>query len=394
MRRKGFISLPVTLLLSLGGTAQAVAAPDHPSGPPGLTVCGAVPIGQARCFAHTVGSFRPRTTPTPVGYSPSDLQDAYSLRSASSRAGSGQLVAIVDAYDDPNAESDLNTYRSYFGLPPCTSANGCFRKVDQNGGTNYPKVDPTWALEISLDVQMVSAICPNCHILVVEATTNLFTDLGAAENEAALLGANVISNSFGGTEFSQETTEAAYNHPGVAITASTGDAGFGTWYPSVSPYVTAVGGTTLTKSSGARGWTETVWSGAGSGCSTYESQPSWQAANQSISGVCAKRAVADVAFVADPATGVSAYDSFQWKGQAGWWLFGGTSVGSPAIAAIYALAGNAERIAYGSFPYSHTNSLFDVTSGSNGVCGNILCTGVTGWDGPTGLGSPNGTGAF
>jgi subtilase family serine protease len=324
---------------------------------------------------------------TPSGYTPADLQSAYNLSTA---GGAGQTIAIVDAFDDPNAESDLAVYRAQFGLPPCTTANGCFRKIDQNGGSNYPRGDKGWAEEISLDLDMASAICPNCNLLLVEAKTNSFTNLAAAVNQAAAQGANVISNSYGGGEFSGETSsEASFNHPGVMITVSSGDAGYGVEFPAASRYVTAVGGTRLVRASNARGWTETVWSGAGSGCSAYITKPSWQ-----TDAGCSRRTVADVSAIADPNTGVAVYDTFRIRG-GGWLVFGGTSVSAPIIGGVYAPAGNGSSITYGSFSYSHTGSLFDVTSGSNGSCGgSYLCTGVVGFDGPTGNGTPNGTGAF
>jgi subtilase family serine protease len=325
---------------------------------------------------------------SPSGYSPVDLRTAYSL--PSSTAGSGQTVAIVDAFDDPNAESDLGVYRSQFGIAACTTANGCFRKVDQSGGSNYPRGDRGWAEEISLDLDMVSAVCPNCHILLVEATTNSFANLSAAEDEAAKLGATEISNSWGGGEYSSEVSDQShFNHPGIAITASSADSGYGVQFPAASQYVTAVGGTTLSKSRTGT-FSETVWSGAGSGCSAFIPQQSWQTA-LGLSG-CGNRIVADVAADADPNTGVSVYDTFH---QSGWLVFGGTSVSSPIIASVYALAGNATTVTCGSYPYSHTSSLHDVTSGSNGTCSPAyLCTGEVGYDGPTGLGTPNGTGAF
>ncbi|HCI80947.1 MAG TPA: peptidase S8, partial [Ktedonobacter sp.] len=243
-----------------------------------------------------------------------------------------------------------------------------------------------------LDLDMVSAICPNCHILLVEASSASLTNLGAAVNEAAKLGATEISNSYGGGESSSDTSydTTYYNHPGIAITASAGDSGYGAQYPAASQYVTAVGGTSLTKASNARGWSETVWSGTGSGCSSYDPKPSWQ----TDSG-CSHRTVGDVSAVADPNTGVAVYDSYVYQGASGWLVFGGTSVASPIIASVYALAGNATSVTYGSYSYSHTSSLNDVTSGSNGSCGGTyLCTGEPGYDGPTGNGTPNGTGAF
>jgi len=341
-----------------------------------------VPVGFARCHARVVAT----AGGVPSGLNPADLQSAYKLPSAT--AGGGQTVAIVDAYDDPNVESDLGVYRAQFGLPACTTANGCFRKVDQNGGTRYPRGNTGWAQEISLDVDMVSAACANCHILLVEASSNSFANLAAAVDRAAALGANEISNSYGGNEYANEVSDQShYNHTGIAITASTGDSGYGVQFPAASRYVTAVGGTSLTRASDARGWSETAWSGAGSGCSAYVAKPSWQ----SDPG-CGNRALADVSAVADPNTGVSVYDSYR---TSGWLVFGGTSVASPLIASVYALAGNAGTVVSGSYPYTHPSGLFDVTSGSNGTCGgSYLCTAGTGYDGPTGLGTPNGGSGF
>ncbi|MHB8573796.1 MAG: S53 family peptidase [Dehalococcoidia bacterium] len=390
MKRIWFAGL-VLACLSLTGLTGASAQGGPPPGVQNYAhVCpGPEAPGNARCHALVrtdVHGVNPNTS-APSGYFPADLQGAYSLPSTT--AGTGQTVAIVDAYDDPKAESDLGVYRSQWGLSACTTSNGCFRKVNQTGGTKYPRGNTGWAEEISLDLDMVSAICPNCHILLVEATSNSFANLAAAVDEAAALGANAISNSYGGSEYSTEVTDQShYNHPGVAITASSGDNGYGVEFPAASQYVTAVGGTTLAAAANTRGWSETAWSGAGSGCSAYISKPSWQ-----VDTGCSKRTVADVAADADPNTGVAVYDSDLRKG--GWLVFGGTSVASPIIASVYALAGNAGSVTYGSYPYSHTSSLFDVTSGSNGSCGgSYLCTGVKGYDGPTGLGTPNGSGGF
>lgn len=352
-------------------------------------VCGIAPAGSARCHSHVRvdPTGNPAATAGPTGYNPADLIAAYNLPAT---GGVGQTIAIVDAFDDPNAESDLAVYRSTFGLPPCTTANGCFRKVNQNGGTKLPRANVGWAEEISLDLDMASAICPSCKILLVEATTNSFANLAAAVDTAASLGANVISNSYGGAEFSTEVTaEAHFNHPGIAITVSSGDNGFGVEFPAASQYVTAVGGTSLLRAANARGFTETVWSGAGSGCSAFITKPAWQ-----TDAGCARRTVADVAAVADPNTGVSVYDTYRVPGGGGWLVFGGTSVAAPVVAAVYALAGNASVLNHAQSVYTNAASLFDVTSGSNGACGSYLCTGVAGYDGPTGNGTPNGTGAF
>ena len=351
-------------------------------------VCPGAEVGSARCHAwvRVDGSGAPMVTAAPNGYGPADLQSAYALAGLS---GTG-TIAIVDAYDDPKAEADLGVYRSQYGLSACTTANGCFRKVGQTGGA-VPKSNASWSQEISLDLDMASAICPSCKILLVEATSNSFANLSAAVDEAAALGANAISNSYGGAEYSGEVTDQShYNHPGIAITVSSGDNGYGVEFPAASQYVTAVGGTHLVRSSTTRGWTETVWSGAGSGCSAYITKPTWQ-----LDTGCTKRTVADVSAIADPNTGVAVYDSYAYRGSSGWMVFGGTSVSAPIIASVYVLAGNTGTITYGSYPYSHTSSLNDVTSGSNGSCGGTyLCTGMAGYDGPTGNGTPNGTTGF
>jgi subtilase family serine protease len=357
-------------------------------------VCPAADVGAARCHAwvRIDDNGDPLATAgTPSGYAPADLQAAYKLAAASGSNGFGQTIAIVDAMDDPNAATDLAVYRTKFNLSACTTANGCFRKVDQTGGTHYPRADAGWSEEISLDLDMASAICPNCHILLVEATSSSFANLGAAVDQAAHLGANVISNSYGGSEYSTETTDQAhFNHSGIAITVSSGDAGYGVEFPASSQYVTAVGGTSLTQSSNSRGFTETAWVDAGSGCSKYITKPSWQ---RDIG--CAKRTVADVSAVADPNTGVAVYDTYGIKHGGGWLVFGGTSVAAPLVGAIYALAGNEGSFNYGSFSYTNLGSIFDITSGTNGRCaGSYLCTAVTGYDGPTGNGTPNGVTSF
>jgi subtilase family serine protease len=345
-------------------------------------------------------------SPTTVGYGPSDLRSAYHLNGTS---GAGRTVAIVDAMDDPNAESDLAAYRSAYGLPACTTANGCFHKVNQSGHASpLPAGDYGWAEEISLDLDMVSAACPGCHILLVEADSSNAPDLMKAEDAAAATpGVVSVSDSWGGPEDNTIGSDDPHlHHPGVAITASSGDSGYGVSWPASNPYVTAVGGTSLSKASNSRGWTETAWSGAGSGCSAYEAKPSWQ----HDSG-CAKRSVTDVSAVADPNTGVAVHDTYNncgggllcdtelqlglAQGADGWVQVGGTSAASPIIASVYALAGNTAQVVDGSYPYSHTSALNDVTSGNNGSCGgSYLCTAKPGYDGPTGLGTPNGTGGF
>jgi len=345
--------------------------------------------------AITPNSVSPNATPS--GYGPSSLQAAYAL--PSSTAGAGQTVGIVDAYDDPNAESDLAAYRTQYGLPACTTANGCFKKVNQSGSTTgLPTADTGWAGEISLDLDMVSAVCPNCHILLVEATSSTMANLGASVNRAVTMGAKFVSNSYGGAEDGTENSEDAsyFNHPGVAITASSGDSDYdGGSYPATSKYVTAVGGTSLNTATNARGWTEKVWNttsyteGAGSGCSKYVAKPAFQ---NGISTGCSLRAEADVSAVADPATGLAVYQTY---GGSGWAVYGGTSAASPIVASVYALAGTpGSTDVPNTYPYAHTANLNDVTTGSNGTCGAPLCTAGAGWDGPTGLGTPNGVAAF
>ncbi|WP_129308917.1 putative Ig domain-containing protein [Streptomyces sp. L2] len=363
-------------------------------------LCATAEPGHASCFAQRrtdikqhLASALAAAAATPSGLSPANLHDAYKLPST---GGSGMTVAIVDAYNDPNAESDLATYRSTYGLSSCTKANGCFKQVSQTGSTtNLPTNDSGWAGEEALDLDMVSATCPNCHIVLVEADSANDTDLGIAENQAVSQGAKIVSNSWGGDEASSQTSEDQqyFNHPGVAITVSAGDSAYGAEYPATSQYVTAVGGTALSTASNSRGWSESVWhtnstEGTGSGCSAYDPKPSWQTDTG-----CSKRMEADVSAVADPATGVAVYDTY---GGSGWAVYGGTSASAPLVAGVYALAGTPGSSDYpAKYPYAHTSNLFDVTSGNNGSCStSYFCTARTGYDGPTGWGTPNGTAAF
>lgn len=391
MRRFLVPFIALSGLAAAGSTA--IAAPSSS----GVThannrVCSAAPSGIAACFAvrhdtYVNGRPTPNAGASVSGYGPGDLLDAYKLAIAST-GGGGRTVAIVDAYDLPTAESDVNTYRSQFGLPPFNAGGPTFTKINQDGGSTPPAVDAGWGQEIALDTDMVSAICPHCNILLVEANSASFADLGTAVNRAAsTAGVVAISNSYGGSDSS---AQQAYNHSNVAITASTGDNGYGVESPASYPTVTAVGGTSLTKSSTSRGWSEAAWSGAGSGCSRYNAKPAFQ---KGVNTQCSTRAIADVSAVADPNTGVAVYDSTPYQGTYGWMKFGGTSVSSPIIASVYALADTGFGPAT---PYGHAGALFDVTSGRNGRCGRtpVLCTAGTGWDGPTGLGTPNGTGAF
>ncbi|WP_241968356.1 S53 family peptidase [Streptomyces sp. ICBB 8177] len=406
--RRSTLSLTAVAGLALAGLAAAPQAGAQPANAArtthgvstvrscavprqaGWAACDALKVTGGAVAAHASGVSPFASAPS--GYGPSDLRSAYNLPS---NGGSGQTVAIVDAYDNPNAEKDMAAYRSQFGLPACTSASGCFKKVGQTGGS-VPSADAGWAEEESLDVDMVSAVAPNAHIILVEAKSASMANLGAAVNEAVKLGAKYVSNSYGGGESSSDTSydSSYFDHPGVAVTASAGDGGYGAEYPAASRYVTSVGGTALSKASNTRGWSESVWNtspgeGTGSGCSAYDAKPSWQKDTG-----CSKRTIADVSAVADPATGVAVYDTY--GGDPGWEVFGGTSASSPIIASVYADAGTpSSGSTPASFPYSHTSSLNDVTSGSNGSCGgSYLCTAKTGYDGPTGLGTPNGLTAF
>jgi len=343
--------------------------------------------GFARCHAHLVmnETGQVMAAVTPSGFSPADLRSAYNITGT---GASSTVIAIVDAFGYPNAERDLGTYRSQFGLPACTTANGCFRKVNQRGVQgSYPATNTGWSQETALDLDMASAMCPGCSILLVEADSASFQNLATAVNTAAAMGAHAISNSYGGSESGSSSFEPFYNYAGIAVTVSSGDSGFGVEFPASSPHVTAVGGTSLVRSSNSRGWSETAWSGAGSGCSALYAKPTWQ----TDSG-CARRTVADVSAVADPNTGVAVFGPANSRTSA-WLVFGGTSVAAPLIAGIYGVNGTA--VNHGNDPYRHLSSINDVTSGSNGSCGgSYLCTAKVGFDGPTGLGTPKGMAAF
>ena len=343
--------------------------------------------GFFRCFARArFGAALPRPLDTVPGYGPPDLQSAYNLDVATSVDAT---IALVEAYGYANLESDLATYRAQFGLPACTVASGCLTIVNQEGATSpLPGPPPTnddWTQEGALDVQMASAACPSCKLLVVEADNDTGSGLYEANAVAASHGASVISNSWGTPEarFGGDLPESYFDHAGIAIFASTGDEGFedggaGTNYPASSAYVFGVGGTTLVRDATAlRGWTEAAWSFGGAGCSTAVSTPSWQVIDH-----CSKRAISDLAAIGDPALGVAVYN----QAAGGWGVVGGTSAASPLVAAMFAQTGNAAATPQ----YAYTHSFFDVTSGGDGSCGDVLCQARVGWDGPTGNGTPNG----
>jgi hypothetical protein len=394
-----------------GLAAFSIAGPARPDVTPAAraaatpavrAACPAVPAGHARCLVEL--ETRPgaiqlpraaRAAAGPSGWGAKTLEAAYRLPVS---RGHGQTVAVVEAYRTPRLAAYVNAYRAHYGLPACTVASGCLRQVNQAGKASPlpPSALGTgWDLEATLDADMVSAACPRCKILVVEAGSTAYADLAAAEDTAARLGAQVISNSYGSRETGAGLAYAkAYDHPGHAIVASSGDLGFtAASFPADLATVTAVGGTELDRADSRRGWRETVWNdggASGSGCSAYVAKPAWQHDHD-----CGMRTVADVSALA---WNVAVYEA----DYSGWLTVGGTSAAAPLIAGVYALAGNATTIRPG-YEYQHPRSLFDVTIGGNNalgtsggaVCGHTyLCVARKGYDAPTGLGTPDGTGAF
>lgn len=404
-----------------------------------------------RLVSDEVGPQSERKTPVVGSLGPGSLLTAYGLSGAT--PPSTQTIALVDAYDDANAEADLAVFDSRFGLPSCTEANGCFRKVNQKGQTSPLPAssgaeERGWAQEIATDVEVAHGVCQSCRILLVEANSNANGDLYAAEQTAVALGATEISDSWGGQE--PKADNSAFNHPGVVITASSGDEGYLDWltgepskaaqYPASSPHVVGVGGTRLLLNAESGAWEgETVWNdggfngleleGAGAGgggCSTRFAATSWQQSvpDWSSVGCGGMRAVADVSADADPYTGVAVYDSTETpEGEKGWAMIGGTSVASPIVASVFALAGGSHGVAYPSQTLyenlvADPASLHDVTLGSNGEClkrpskrtgsstceaseeasrscaGEAICIAAAGYDGPSGVGTPNGIDAF
>ncbi len=333
----------------------------------------------------------------PAGYGPAQLHAAYGTPTT---AADPPTVAVVTAYDHPRIKSDLDVYNATFGLPAfpsCTSTvtTGCFFKVNQRGTTTgFPRTHAGWALETALDVETLHQTCQNCKLILVEATTSSYTNLMTAVDTAVRLGATIVSGSWGSTEFASQTKyDARFNKPGVAFVFAAGDSGYGVSYPASSPYVTAVGGTTLRLNADGTRASETVWANTGSGCSRYEPKPAWQ-----TDTLCSNRTTTDVAALGDPATGAAIYSSVRYGGVKGWFKVGGTSLAAPLIAGIYALNGKVPADAVGgSLPYAQGNAsnLYDITTGSNGSYASAyLCTGLLGYDGPTGLGVPSGITAF
>ncbi|HEY0393228.1 MAG TPA: S8 family serine peptidase [Candidatus Elarobacter sp.] len=285
------------------------------------------------------------------GLHPADLQSAYALPSAT--AGHGQTVGIVVAFDDPNLESDLGVYRKTFGLAPCTTANGCFKKIKPSGLLAALLAgNQGWGQETSLDVDVVSAVCPNCKIVVVEAVSDAPAALLAAAKTAVAHGATVVSNSYSLNEYAGES-DAAYAL-GVPFVFGAGDAGAGAQWPASSSHVIAVGGTSLHRNDSTRGWSESLWSGTGGGCSAHVAKPAWQS-----DSVCAGRTSNDIAAFADPDPGFAVYDSYLGT-KPGWRTYGGTSVAAPIVAGAIALGGNGQSLLDAAYIYEHGDALNDV----------------------------------
>ncbi len=397
--------LRLLLTLAIGAVAvSGFTSAGQPSRPPATasqgshlddqvrTACEAVTTpGRARCFARYVAprpGQRRAGAKAPQGFRPADLHNAYGLPAT---GGAGHTVAVIGAFDDPRVASDLTTFRARFGLPPCTKATGCLRVVNQRGQTSpLPQPDVDWATEISLDLDMVSASCPSCALMLVEADSANISDLGTGVDSAVRLGADVVSNSYGIAENNGVLPLAHYyQHPGVAIVAATGDYGFGpASFPAVLPSVIAVGGTSLSRSGSS--WRSHAWSGSGSGCSAYVPKPAWQHDSH-----CTMRVVADVSAVADPGTGPAFYDSYGYVPANGWMVGGGTSAAAPLIAGMIGSTPHPDRVSSSSYLYGHRSGFRDVIGGSNGFCGgDYLCTARPGYDAPTGLGSPYGLGGL
>ena len=378
----GAVSALIVLGLASAANAQQVQKEGSVYYKP---VCGAPASSDSvRCESLIItdakGNPLVSAKPPVGGITPPDLYSAYKVKA---QGQASTIIAIVDAGGYPSAESDMAAYRAEFGLPACTTDNGCFKQLNQKGGTKLPPPDGDWPVEQALDLDMASAMCPNCTIYLIEGNTASFKALGTAEDTAATLGAHVISNSYCGTEGKFDKKIAPYyDHSGVAITAAAGDDGYGMCAPADIPTVIAVGGTFLRTDTNKRGWTETVWNGTGSGCSTVFKKPKWQ----TDSG-CAMRTNNDVAADASTSSAVAIYYNGAWG------EVGGTSVATPLIGGIF--GANGGKVNAASTIYAHTKNLFDVITGSNGSCTPAyLCNGEVGYDGPTGNGTPNGDKAF
>jgi len=362
-------------------------------------VCSAPAAGDVACLAKVYGyasdghvAPAARTASLPTGLNPVQLRSAYQIPAAT-----GGRVAVIGAYDNPNAKADLDAYSQTFGLaklPNCTNSSqaSCFAKYDQRGGTFYPTRNRGWAFETALDVETVHAACPTCRIDLIEANTASIANLTTAVDRAVALGSKVISLSWGASEFGNETAyDPHFANAGVTFVSATGDWGYGAVWPAASSQVIGVGGTTLALNADGSRYAETAWSGGGSGCSLFESKPAWQHDTG-----CAHRTISDIAAVADPATGLAVYSSYNPYG-AGWFQVGGTSLSTPVVASMVALAAPADQTTLFTKLYAAagTTKLYDVISGSNGNCSPAyLCHAGAGYDGPTGLGAPIGLDAL
>lgn len=381
-----FVRIFLALSLFLSFAPPALAATVSAGG--GVPQCSKPTAVRAGCFAQVLSS---APAVAPAGYGPNQLRTAYGA------TGSGAArIAIVDAYGDAGIKADLDTYSRAFGLsilPMCTAAlqTACFEKTDQTGGQKFPATNAGWALETALDVEAVHGLCPGCRIELVQAKTSSIANLTAAVDQAVRSGAQIVSMSWGGTETASElSADTHFGASGVDFVASSGDSGYGTSWPASSARVVAVGGTHLSLNTAGHRVAESVWSGSGSGCSKYEAKPSWQ-----HDASCARRTIADVAAVADPATGAAIYSSVS-SGGSGWFQVGGTSLAAPVVAGLIGLAGALPPSALMPRLYASlaTTRVFDVTTGNNGTCATYLCHAAAGYDGPTGIGTLNGLGAL
>lgn len=395
------LTIPALLAVSAAtATASGPAKPTQGGAARMRAACPAANPGYARCFTlyrpqtsvnRAIAAGVPGRDSRPAGLSPKAIEAAYRLPV---NRNSHQTVAVSIAFDTPRLSKYLAHYRSFYGLPPCTVATGCFRKVNQYG--NASPLPPSgvgsgWDLEATLDVSMISVACPHCKIIVAEALNPSFFNLARSEDAAARLGAEVISNSYGARENGLSLQfSKAYHHPRHTIVVSTGDFGYtAANFPADLSTVTAAGGTELVPAHTKRGWSERAWFAGSSGCSGYVSKPAWQ-----HDAHCPGRTVADVSAVA---MNIPIYN----KDYGGWITVEGTSVSAPLLAGIYGLAGNAGKLPLG-YVYRHRKGLFDITRGDNSLfvsakqaCGDdYLCVAKKGYDAPTGLGSPDGISAF
>jgi subtilase family serine protease len=346
--------------------------------------------GWTRCLAsiETSDGITPLASKGPIGFSPAVFSAAYG-----NHATGAMKVAVVGAYDAPNIQQDVATFSRTFGLaalPSCTANSqlSCFSKLDQRGGYQYPAINSSWAVEISMDVETIHGMCPGCRITLVEAMNPSIQNVTAAVDTAVQTGATVVSNSYGGPESSEELQyDGHYRQSGVTMVVSSGDGGYGTSYPAASPGVVAVGGTHLRmNATKTQVLSETAWKDGGSGCSQFEPKPSWQTDTG-----CPRRSIADVSADADPATGAAIYDSYPSSGHAGWFTVGGTSLAAPIVAGIIAGSGNAAN--QPAYLYGHASTVLrDIVGGRNGTCAKSIgyfCKTAAGYDGPTGLGVLN-----